>query len=86
MNHDQGKSNRTVVQSLIRDMNDFSAFVNNQLAEMNDSVDRLGEYWMDKQYQQFQSYIRELTEALKQDLNVFDEASNQLQKKLDMYD
>jgi|GEM_PF-5636028 len=86
MGANQGKANRTVVQALINDMNDFSQFVDGELKAMIEETNRLGESWKDPQYVQFESFIKELTESLAKDLLVFNEASMALQKKLDKYD
>lgn len=82
----KGKANREVVQGLINDMNDFSEYVNEELNNMLYQVNRLGETWKDPQYEQFSSFINDLNDSLKKDLAVFDEASNALQNKVNMYD
>lgn len=81
----KGKANATVVQTLINDMKEFSEYVNGELQTMINQAIRLGESWKDPQYDQFISFISELTESLKKDLTTFDEAAVALQKKLDMY-
>ena len=86
MQENKGRANREVVQKLINDMNDFSEFVKNELLVIVDQTERLSESWNDPQYDQFSSFIRELTSSLNKDLLVFDESSLSLQKKLDMYD
>lgn len=85
MQANKGKANREVVQNLINDMNDFSEYVKGELQTMLIQTERLGNNWKDPQYEQFNSFISELTESLKKDLLVFDEAAIALQKKLDMY-
>lgn len=85
MQANKGKANREVVQNLINDMNDFSEYVKGELQTMLIQAERLGNSWKDPQYEQFTSFISELTESLKKDLSVFDEAAIALQKKLDMY-
>lgn len=82
----KGKANREVVQGLINDMRDFSEFVNLELDKMLNQTNRLGETWKDPQYEQFSSFINDLNDSLKKDLAVFDEASNALQNKVNMYD
>ena len=85
MQANKGKANREVVQNLINDMNDFSEYVKGELQTMVIQTERLGNSWKDPQYEQFNCFISELTESLKKDLLVFDEAAMALQKKLDMY-
>lgn len=85
MQANKGKANREVVQNLINDMNDFSEYVKTELQSMITQTERLGNSWKDPQYEQFNAFISELTESLKKDLLVFDEAAIALQKKLDMY-
>ena len=81
----KGKASREVVQALINDMNSFNQFVYNEVSEMMNKTNRLGESWKDSQYTQFSSFMVELTESLKKDLAVLDEAAVALQKKLNMY-
>lgn len=85
MTVDQGKSSRTVVQGLIHDMHKFSDFVQAEIITMIRQTDQLAESWNDPQYEQFSEFIYNLSESIAKDLRVFDEATNALQKKLDMY-
>ena len=80
-----GKATRESVQGLINDMNSFSEYVKGELTNMIRETDRLGESWRDPQYQQFSSFMYELTESLNKDLSVFDEAAYALQRKVDLY-
>lgn len=85
MNSNSGKASREVVQGLINDMDTFSKYVTEELKRMLILADELGETWKDPQYNQFNQFITELVISLSKDLNIFDEATNALQKKLDMY-
>lgn len=81
----KGRASREVVQALINDMNSFNQFVSNEVTSMMNKTNRLGESWKDSQYTQFSNFMTELTESLKKDLAVLDEAAVALQKKLNMY-
>ncbi|MBQ9749436.1 MAG: WXG100 family type VII secretion target [Clostridia bacterium] len=81
----KGRASREVVQALINDMNSFNQFVSGEVTSMMNKTNRLGESWKDSQYTQFSNFMTELTESLKKDLAVLDEAAVALQKKLNMY-
>lgn len=83
---DKGKASREVVQQLITDMTDFKNYVEGEIQSMISQTNRLGESWNDPQYAQFSAFIDDLTNSLKKDLAVFEEATNSLRKKLSMYD
>ena len=80
-----GKASSSVVAALIKDMRDFSNYVESELQKMVNEANQLGQSWKDPQYDQFRSFINDLTDSLKGDLATFGEATDQLQKKLDMY-
>lgn len=85
MQINKGKASREAVQRLINDMTDFSEVVKYKLQMMMNETSKLGDTWRDPQYQQFNTFMTELTESLKRDLGVFDDAASALQKKVDMY-
>lgn len=85
MVENKGKASRAVVGQLITDMNDFSNYVKNELHAILGAAKNLGEFWRDPQYDQFISFVNDLTASLKKDLFVFDEAADALQKKLNKY-
>lgn len=86
MPNNGGKASREVVSGLISDLREFDAFVLAEADAMDREAANLGSAWRDPQYDQFAACINELTVALKQDLDIFREAADALQRKLDMYD
>ncbi len=86
MPNNGGKASREVVSGLIADLREFDAFVLAEADAMDRETANLGSAWRDPQYDQFAACINELTVALKQDLDIFREAADALQRKLDMYD
>ncbi len=83
---EQGKSNRAVVQALINDMNAFNEHVTNEIQKMMNKTNALGSAWQDAQYNQFSSFMEELSASMRQDLVVIQESAAFLQAKLSMYD
>ena len=86
MTTNKGKANKQVVQGLVNDMNDFNDYVGAELKAMIDQTVRLADSWNDPQYDQFSSFIEELTNSLQKNLDIFKEAAIFLQKKVNMYD
>lgn len=80
-----GKASREVVQTLINNMNAFTEGVLNELRNMINQTQILGESWNDPQYAKFSTFMIEAVESLQKDLMSFQECSTALQRKVDMY-
>lgn len=80
-----GSGDEIVVRKLISDMNLFSEHVRQELQSMLNRTETLGDSWKDPQYMQFREFIYELVGSLKRDLDIFDEAANHLERKVNLY-
>jgi hypothetical protein len=84
-NMEQGKSNRVVVEELIRNIRAFNDIVYDEITSMEKMARELNEVWKDEQYHTFYNFIEELSDSLCKDLDVLDDASNKLEEKVKLY-
>lgn len=84
--NNKGKANKEVVINLINNLNEFNEIVREELRLMLASAQELNESWNDPQYYVFFDAVNELNSELRKDLDVLDEASQALAKKVALYD
>ena len=71
-----------VVINLKRDVTDFQEAVLSQIEALKSRAESMGEAWQDSQYNDFMSYIDELSASLKNDIQQLDYAVTALSKEL----
>lgn len=81
-NREDGYVVREAVRNLLTDVRAFQEDARGEIAKISSCADSLGDAWNDPQYQQFRSYIEDLTSALNRDLQVLEDAVVALNKEL----
>ncbi len=81
-NREDGYVVREAVRNLLTDVRAFQEDARGEITKISSCADSLGDAWNDPQYQQFRSYIEDLTSALNRDLQVLEDAVVALNKEL----
>ncbi len=81
----KGKSNKTVVESLIKNLNQFVDLVENEFMNIKREKDSLSTVWRDEQYNEFSYFIDQLIEKLKVETSVLQGEIDRLERKVKLY-
>lgn len=81
----KGKASKTAVENLILNLNQFSEAVKNELSNMMSKANELADTWKDSQYKQFITFVSELNNSIRNDLNSLDNAKDNLQSIINKY-
>ena len=81
----KGKASKTTVENLILNLNQFSEAVKNELSNMMSKANELADTWKDSQYKQFITFVSELNNSIRNDLNSLDNAKDNLQSIINKY-
>lgn len=85
-NVESGKANRQIVSQVIKDLHDFDEAVTSELDTIKRKTEDLEEAWKDAQYKEFKGFIEDLTLKLKKDLAILQEAREDLERRLKIYE
>lgn len=80
---DSGRiTSRQIARDLLTDVQDFRSDAMQEIDRISANAEVLGTSWKDEQYRQFHDYIEQLTQSLKTDLSVIEDAIQALEKEL----
>lgn len=81
----KGKSNKVVVEDLIKNLNQFVDLVENEFLNIKKEKDYLSTVWRDSQYDDFSYFIDELVKKLKVETMVLQGEIDRLERKVKLY-
>lgn len=81
----KGKSNKVVVEDLIKNLNQFVSLVENEFIDIKKEKDYLSTVWKDRQYDDFSYFIDELVKKLRLETTVLQGEIDRLERKVKLY-
>lgn len=81
----KGKSNKVVVEDLIKNLNQFVSLVENEFIDIKKEKDYLSTVWKDGQYDDFSYFIDELVKKLQVETTVLQGEIDRLERKVKLY-
>ena len=81
---DSGKASKSAIQSVIKDMNDYTAIVQNELNLIMQESAALSDAWKDVKFEQFLECVEKMKSSVEQELHTIDHARHELEKKVGM--
>jgi hypothetical protein len=78
---DSGKASKVVVKRLVGDIDYFAESVKEDAAKMLREAEDLQAYWNDPQYQNFLSFMRDLTDELVKDTANLDYVARKIEER-----
>ena len=81
MDANRGKAILAEVFKLVDDIRHFDTNVREQSIVMKHTTDNLQDAWDDPQYDQFANYMSELIKSLESDLDILQEANDDLERR-----
>jgi len=81
---DSGKASKSAIQSVIRDINDYTAIVQNELNLIMQESASLSDVWKDVKFEQFLECVEKMKSSVENELHAIDQARHELEKKVGM--
>lgn len=81
---DSGKASKTAIQGVIKDINDYTAIVQNELNLILQETAALSDLWKDDAFKQFMECVEKMKISVEQELHTIDHAQHELEKKVSM--
>lgn len=81
---DSGKASKSAVQSVIKDINDYTAIVQNELNLIMQETASLSDVWKDVKFEQFLECVDKMKFSVEHELHTIDHARYELEKKVSM--
>ena len=81
---DSGKASKSAIQSVIKDINDYTAIVQNELNLIMKETASLSDIWKDDKFTQFMECVERMKSSVEFELKTIDNARWELEKKVSM--
>ena len=81
---DSGKASKTAIRGVIRDINDYTAIVQNELDLIMQEAESLSDVWKDDKFRQFLECVERLKFSVENELHAIDSTRRELEKKVGM--
>lgn len=81
---DSGKASKSAIQSVIKDINDYTAIVQNELNLIMQETASLSDVWKDVKFEQFLECVEKMKSSVEHELYTIDHARHELEKKVGM--
>ncbi len=81
---DSGKASKGAIQSVIKDINDYTAIVQNELNLIMQETASLSDAWKDDKFRQFLECVERMKFSVERELHTIDHARQELVKKVGM--
>ena len=81
---DSGKASKSAMQSVIKDINDFTAIVQNELNLIIKETASLSDLWKDDKFTQFMECVERMKSSVELELKSIDNARWELENKVDI--
>ncbi len=81
---DSGKASKSAIQSVIKNINDYTAIVQNELNHIMQETASLSDVWKDVKFGQFLECVEKMKSSVEHELHAIDHAQHELEKKVSM--
>ena len=81
---DSGKASKSAIQSVIKDINDYTAIVQNELNLIMQETASLSDVWKVVKFEQFLECVEKMKTSVEHELHTIDHARHELEKKAGM--
>lgn len=81
---DSGKASKSAIQGVIRDINDYTAIVQNELLLIMRETAELSKLWDDAQFEQFSECVDRMRASVESELQTISHARYELEKRMGM--
>ena len=79
---DSGKASKSAMQGVIKNINDYTTIVQNELNLIMKEADSLSDIWMDNKYKQFIGCVERMKASVELELQTMNNARYELEKKV----
>ena len=81
---ESGKASKTAIQGVIKDINAYTAIVQNELNLILKEAVSLSDIWKDDKFKQFLGCVEKMKVSVEQELHTMEHARHELEKKVGM--
>ena len=81
---DSGKASKSAIRSVIKDINDYTAIVQNELSLIIQETASLSDVWKDEKFEQFLGCVERMKFSVENELRAIDHTRHELEKKVGM--